>query len=319
MIDYWLLPLFASGVSAGVIALRLRFGDHGLDHPNQRSLHERPTPHGGGLGIVAALLLTGLPLGVPIILLVSTFALAALSLVDDARPLPSWLRLVVHLGAAGFACWLAGLPTWLWPVAMLAVAWMTNLYNFMDGADGLAGSQGAAGFLAYALGLALGGETVLAAWCAAVSFACIGFLYFNWPPARIFMGDVGSIPLGFLAGSIGLMGIWRGYWPLWYPVLVFAPFILDASLTLLRRTLRGARVWEAHREHCYQRMVRLGYGHRGMTLRWAAVMAAGATLAAGLLMVPTWLQWAATTGWLSSLGLAGLWIDRRWRSHDLPA
>ena len=313
--DSWLSSILSLGICSGIIALRLRFGDRGLDHPNQRSLHERPTPHGGGLGIVIAMLVIGVSLKVPPALLALVLALASLSLLDDAKPLPSWLRLAVHLAAAGVVCWLIDLPTWLWPMAMLAVAWMTNLYNFMDGADGLAGSQGAAGFLAYSVGLGLGGDPLLAGWCAAAALACVGFLFFNWPPAKIFMGDVGSIPLGFLAGSLGLLGIWRGLWPLWFPLLVFAPFILDASLTLARRAFSGARVWEAHRDHYYQRMVRLGYGHRGMTLRWSGMMLAGASLAVVLLMVPPWLQWSVAAGWLALLGVMGREIDRRWRLH----
>jgi UDP-N-acetylmuramyl pentapeptide phosphotransferase/UDP-N-acetylglucosamine-1-phosphate transferase len=198
---------------------------------------------------------------------------------------------------------------------MLAIAWMTNLFNFMDGADGLAGCQGVAGFAAYAAGFALAGDHNLAAWCAAVAAACGGFLLFNWPPARIFMGDVGSIPLGFLAGAMGFWGVWHGVWPVWFPLVAFAPFVLDASTTLLRRALSGARVWEAHRDHYYQRMVRLGYGHRGMTMRWGAVMLVGAAVGVAMLLVPARLQWALAFVWVASLATVGHGIDRLWRSR----
>jgi UDP-N-acetylmuramyl pentapeptide phosphotransferase/UDP-N-acetylglucosamine-1-phosphate transferase len=185
---------------------------------------------------------------------------------------------------------------------------MTNLYNFMDGADGLAGSQGVAGFAAYAAGFVMAGDSALAAWCAAAAAACAGFLCFNWPPAKIFMGDVGSIPLGFLAGGLGLVGIWQGAWPVWFPLMAFAPFVLDASTTLARRALEGKRVWEAHREHAYQRMVQMGYGHRGMTSRWAVVMGTGAIFAIGLLVLPaSWVQWIAVLGWLTFL----TWLGNR--------
>jgi UDP-N-acetylmuramyl pentapeptide phosphotransferase/UDP-N-acetylglucosamine-1-phosphate transferase len=99
--------------------------------------------------------------------------------------------------------------------------------------------------------------------CAGVAAAAAGFLCFNFHPARIFMGDVGSVPLGFTAGALGLVGWRSGAWPLWFPLLVFAPFILDATVTLLRRALRGEKVWQAHRSHYYQRMVQMGLGHRG--------------------------------------------------------
>lgn len=282
--DIWLAAPVSFALAWAVVRLRLRFADRGLDQPNHRSLHEKPTPHGGGLGIVLALL----------------------SLADDLRHLPFWLRLAAHLGAAAALYHLIGLPILWWLPAVLAVGRMTNLYNFMDGADGLAGSQGVAGFAAYAAGFAMAKDSAMAAWCAAAAAACAGFLCFNWPPAKIFMGDAGSIPLGFLAGGLGLVGIWQGAWPAWFPLLAFAPFVLDASATLARRGLAGKRVWEAHREHVYQRMVQMGYGHRGMTLRWAALMAAGALLAVTLLALPPWVQWIAVPAWLTFLAWLGM-------------
>ena len=304
--NLWLAVTVSFVLSWAIIGLRLRFADRGLDQPNHRSLHKKPTPHGGGLCIVLALLATGAWLGVPTHLLAMVLGLALLSLADDLWHLPFWLRLAAHLGAAAALCHLIALPIPWWLPAMLAVGWMTNLYNFMDGADGLAGSQGVAGFAAYAAGFAVAGDSALAAWCAAAAAACAGFLCFNWPPAKIFMGDVGSIPLGFLAGSLGLVGIWQGVWPVWFPLLAFAPFVLDASATLAWRALKGKRVWEAHREHVYQRMVQMGYGHRGMTLRWVVLMTAGALLAVALLALPASTQWIAVPGWLTFLAWLGI-------------
>ncbi len=305
--NIWLAVPVSFALSWAIIDLRLRFVDRGLDHPNRRSLHEKPTPHGGGLGIVLALLATGFWLGATTLLLAMVLGLALLSLADDLWHLPFWLRLSAHLGAAAALCHLIALPILWWLPAILAIGWMTNLYNFMDGADGLAGSQGVAGFSAYAVGFAVAGDSVMAAWCAAVVTASVGFLCFNWPPAKIFMGDAGSIPLGFLAGGLGLMGIWQGTWPAWFPLLAFAPFVLDASATLGRRALEGKRVWEAHREHVYQLMVLMGYGHLGMTLRWAFLMVAGALLAVALLALPGWTQWSAVAGWLIFLA----WLGKR--------
>lgn len=312
-----LLPIGALALCWLAIYLRLRFVDRGLDLPNHRSLHERPTPHGGGLGIVAALVVSGVLLDIPTAQVVAVFALSLLSLVDDVRHLPFWLRLSAHLAAAAVLCGLIGIADWrLWPPAVLAIAWMTNLFNFMDGADGLAGSQGLVGFSAYAVGFGLAGDPALAAWCAAAALACLGFLCFNWPPAKIFMGDVGSIPLGFLAGGLGVLGLWRDVWPVWFPLMVFSLFILDASVTLARRVLAGQRVWEAHRDHYYQRMVRLGYGHRGMTLRWSGLMGFGALLAIGLLGAPLWLQWTGAVAWCLVLMVLGHRLDRHWRSAN---
>lgn len=124
------------------------------------------------------------------------------------------------------------------------------------------------------------------------------------------MGDAGSIPLGFLAGSLGLVGIWRGAWPAWFPLLAFAPFVLDASATLARRALEGKPVWQAHREHLYQRMVQSRYGHRGMTSRWALVMGVGGLLSVVLLNLPAGLQWGAVLSWLTFLCLLGYRIAK---------
>ena len=153
------------------------------------------------------------------------------------------------------------------PIALallaLAVAWITNLYNFMDGSDGLAGGMSVAGFGAYSIAAWLAGDAATGALCAAISGASVAFLLHNFYPARIFMGDVGSIPLGFLAAALGIVGWRNDAWPLWFPLLVFGPFIGDATVTFFKRVARRERVWRAHREHYYQRMVRMGFGHRG--------------------------------------------------------
>jgi UDP-N-acetylmuramyl pentapeptide phosphotransferase/UDP-N-acetylglucosamine-1-phosphate transferase len=129
------------------------------------------------------------------------------------------------------------------------------------------------------------------------------------------MGDVGSIPIGFLAGSLGLAGWDRGIWPLWFPLLVFSPFIADASVTLSRRALRGERVWQPHRDHYYQRMVRSGLGHAGTARRWYAVMVAvgGSSLLA--LFAPQHFQYLTVFAWVSMYSYAGWLIDRRWQNH----
>jgi UDP-N-acetylmuramyl pentapeptide phosphotransferase/UDP-N-acetylglucosamine-1-phosphate transferase len=150
----------------------------------------------------------------------------------------------------------------------------------MDGSDGLAAGMTVIGFAAYAGAAALADEPELATICLCIAAAAAAFLVFNFHPARIFLGDVGSIPLGFLAGALGIIGWNDEAWPLWFPCAVFAPFIADATLTLVRRLIRGERVWQAHREHYYQRMVRSGLGHRGTAYIAYGIMAlcAGAAL-----------------------------------------
>jgi UDP-N-acetylmuramyl pentapeptide phosphotransferase/UDP-N-acetylglucosamine-1-phosphate transferase len=170
----------------------------------------------------------------------------------------------------------------------------------------------AIGFGAYAVAALLSGADAFGALCASLAAAAAGFLVFNFPPARIFMGDAGAVPLGFLAGSLGVLGWSRGLWPLWFPLLVFAPFVCDATLTLLRRLLRRERVWQAHREHYYQRLVRMGFGHRGTACIEYAAMAGCAAVALLARREPAVVQAGALA--LSAVALLGvaLWVDWRW-------
>jgi UDP-GlcNAc:undecaprenyl-phosphate GlcNAc-1-phosphate transferase len=288
-----------------------------MDHPNARSLHETPTPRIGGLGIMAGVAAASVWLAdanlTPVML--AAFALAALSILDDVRGLPVALRFLAHFIAAMAVLLALGLSGSNLLAGTLAVVWMTNLYNFMDGADGLAGGMAAIGFGALALAAWLANAPELAAFCAAVAAAALAFLRFNFPPARIFMGDAGSIPLGFLAAALGIMGAQQGVWPWLFPLLVFSPFIVDASVTLTRRGLRGEKIWQAHRSHYYQRAVLLGVSHR--QLAWAAygLMLSSAALAFTLLLLPRFMpgllaMWAVTY-------LVIFWaVDRRWhRAH----
>lgn len=309
--------LLAATLSVLVIGARLRFRESGLDRPGHRSLHATPTPHGGGLGIIVAALVIGVWAGVALPWLVAIAVLATVSFVDDWLHLPFWVRLIVHLCVSASVVFAHGsAPGLAAAVVILLMAWATNAYNFMDGADGLAGSMAIAGFGAYAFGFGEAGAAALALMCSGIAAAAVGFLYFNWHPARIFMGDVGSIPLGFLAGGLGWYGVVAGAWAAWFPLFVFAPFLLDASVTLGRRALRRERVWEAHRDHYYQRMVRMGLAHDLMCVRWLALMIAGAVLAAGLLVYAPALGWAGLLAWAIVLGVLGQLVDRRWNENE---
>ena len=289
-----------------------------LDHPNERSLHERPVPRTGGLAIAAGVgvgWLVGAP-GFAIALSLAA-ALAVLSFLDDLFTLPTAVRLLGHLGAAVAVVLLElRFPGWTAFVLLaLAVAWYANLYNFMDGSDGLAGGMAVFGFGAYAAAAWWSDVHPLAELCVVLAAASAGFLVRNFPPARIFMGDVGSVPLGFLAGALGLVGWNDGVWPLWFPVLVFAPFVCDATLTLLKRLARGERVWQAHRDHYYQRLVRMGFGHRGAALIEYTAMLGCAAAALVAREADESTQYLIVAGVAGALGLVAVWIDFRWSRY----
>ncbi|QQS54596.1 MAG: glycosyltransferase family 4 protein [Candidatus Competibacteraceae bacterium] len=290
-----------------------------IDHPNARSLHEQPTPRTGGLAVLAGIMIgmllimfktAGLPVHTLGFIFIGLIPLALVSFQDDRVGIPARWRILVHLLAAvsllvadlvpgslvlpGLAL---VLPAWLAiPLVLLFVVWMINLYNFMDGMDGFASGMAVIGFSALAgLGWADAG---FATFCLIVAAASAGFLVHNFPPAKIFLGDTGSTALGFLAASCSLWGAKAGLFPFWVALLVFSPFIADATVTLLRRLLRGEKVWEAHRSHYYQRLVLLGWGHRRTVLAEYALMLACAGSALLAVRLPP----------VGQITLAAIWI-----------
>jgi UDP-N-acetylmuramyl pentapeptide phosphotransferase/UDP-N-acetylglucosamine-1-phosphate transferase len=295
-----------------------------LDKPNARSLHTVPVPRTGGIGLLAGAATGGLITGIhwswgywcAIALIV------AISLADDLRSLSAAARFAAHLVAAVLAV-LALLPDSGLPMLVLAVlmvAWMCNLYNFMDGSDGLAGGMACSGFLCYAIAAAFAGSTQFALLNLAIAAAAAGFLIYNFHPARIFLGDAGSVPLGFLAATLGLTGWQQHDWPWWFPLLVFSPFIVDASVTLARRVLSGARFWEAHRDHYYQRLVRLGIGHRRTALLEYALMTGSGALALWAMTLRDTMQYGVLAAVAAVYLLLLVLIERAWRrpgvAHD---
>lgn len=296
-----------------------------MDHPNERSLHVAPTPRNGGLAILVSVAvglavgwiagaLSGTPDTSLLVILGATLLIGAVSLVDDTVGLPAGFRLGIH-GVAAVGVVVAGelqlstlaIPTlgtfslgWLAaPVTVLFLMWMTNLYNFMDGMDGLAGGMTVLGFSVWG-GLAWqSGQSSLAVLSMLIAAAAGGFLAYNIPPARIFMGDVGSVTLGFLAGTLALQGVTEGLSDLWAPVLIFSPFIVDATVTLIRRLLRGEQVWQAHREHYYQRLVLAGWGHRKTVMAEYMLMLACGISAVGYVQVSEPWRLAILLGWIA--------------------
>jgi len=320
-----LLPwgLAALGACAAILWTLLRTGlawRLATDIPNDRSLHTRPTPRVGGWGIVPVAVLL-IAVAAPALWLPALAAalLAALSQIDDRRGLPARVRFGGHAAAVAalVALYPADVPWWALACMAVLLVWLVNLYNFMDGSDGLAGGMALFGFGGYAVAASVAAhpDAALAAASVIVAGAALGFLLFNFHPARIFLGDAGSIPLGFLAGAFGYWGWREGVWPVWFPALCFAPFIGDASVTLLKRLLRGEKFWQAHREHYYQRLVQSGLGHASTAWIWYLFMAVGIMLAVWALQFDLLHQWLVVVAWAAVLVVAGLWIDCRWRRH----
>ncbi len=318
-----LAPALVAFAAAGVM-LRSRWAATLADLPNERSMHATPTPRVGGI----AILLGALPiaaafswetLAVP---LACAVALAVVSIADDARDLPIEVRLPAHVTAAAVAVLAMGaggheaLGVAQAIAATLAIAWMTNLFNFMDGADGLAGGMAVAGFGALAAAAAIAAQAPLALACAAIASASAGFLPRNFPPARIFMGDAGSVPLGFLAGAIGLQGALAAAWPAWFPILVFSPFIVDASLTIARRILRGERFWRAHRDHAYQRLLLAGWPRSRLACAAYALMAACAASALAGLAAGERARFGILLVWVAMYALLLFAIERGARAAN---
>lgn len=302
-----------------------------LDNPNERSLHTRPMPSCGGLAILLAVFLTSLVMGA-----VNTFSadmiwisagvllVAIIAFIDDRLTIHPAYRLAVYTAVAvmlvhaGFFFPTLELPGIVldWPeavvklISLLFIIWMINLYNFMDGMDGFAGGMAVFGFGTFALLGGTAGHELFSALNMLVAAAAGGFLVFNFPPARIFMGDVGSSTLGLLAAAFSLWGTKDGIFSFWIALLVFSPFIVDATVTLIRRLLRREKIWQAHRTHYYQQIVQAGWGHRKtVILEYFIMLGCGVTAIWGV-RAPEKLQAAMLLGWMIYYFLFFFWASQ---------
>jgi UDP-N-acetylmuramyl pentapeptide phosphotransferase/UDP-N-acetylglucosamine-1-phosphate transferase len=291
-----------------------------------RGLHAAPVPRVGGLAIWSGFMPVAFALAAPATLSPTLWAvpwllLFAVSLKDDVKSVSVPTRLGVHaIAAVWFAAALAhGAGISLPAAALVAFVcmWSLNLYNFMDGSDGLAVAMSIVGFVAYAAVLAY--RESPSGMALSLAAACVPLLAVNRPPARVFLGDVGAVPLGFLAAALGIGGIAGGMWPPWFPVLVFLPFAADATATLGRRVIARERFWESHRSHYYQRLHRLGAGHAGTLAVWTALMA-GTALTAVLCacVAPEWGV-AALGAWCAVHAVLFAGIDYHWRRRPPTA
>jgi UDP-GlcNAc:undecaprenyl-phosphate/decaprenyl-phosphate GlcNAc-1-phosphate transferase len=324
--------LVAVGFSTVAVVLLMLGAAHlPHDRPGARSLHDVPVPRVGGLAIWAGVLPVAILVPAPVagvgLWLLAWLAVIGVSLADDWRGVHPGIRLLVQTLAAAAVASAMFLPDTgvsstvalmsCTAAATFGIVWSANLFNFMDGSDGLAAAMAVCGFGAF--GVAAGLAGVPAPLYVALAAASLPFLAVNLPPARMFMGDVGAVPLGFLASAFGLAGYRSGVWPAWFPLLVFLPFVADATLTLVHRLVRGERAWSAHRAHYYQRLHQLGAGHRGTLLVYAAVMAGTAFTALATLTVRPAYGWGALFAWIAVIAALFARIDYHWlRRNPAP-
>jgi len=293
MIALWLLPVVAglSLLLTGAVR-RYALSHRLLDIPNARSSHSLPTPRGGGMAIVFGFLLA---LPVPVVLGLLPWSLlwallgagawvAWVGFLDDHGHVAARWRLLAHFMAAAWVlAWLGGLPPLTvfehsvelgalgHGLAALYLVWLLNLYNFMDGIDGIASVEAICVCLGGALLYVLLGQPALALTPLLLAAAVVGFLFWNFPPASIFLGDSGSGFLGVVLGGLSLQAAWADPRLLWCWLILLGVFMVDATLTLLRRLVRGERILEPHRSHAYQVASRRYGGHLPVTLATAGL------------------------------------------------
>lgn len=293
-----------------------------LDVPGDRHSHTISTPRGGGVGIVLAIVL-GAVLASPGLasppyewtsLAAGFLVLALLGFLDDRYSLPILLRLLVQLAASLLLLvslrqsgWVA--DAWLWIAAGIFLVWMTNLYNFMDGSNGMAAMQAVFAGLVIAV-LSFRSGDASAAWLALVlAAACCGFLPWNLGNARVFMGDAGSISLGFLLGSMLVWGVVQGSFSLPVAWMVMLVFVIDSTLTLLARVIRGERWYTPHKQHIYQRLIAKGWSHGHVM--WLYQMINLSLVVPGIVVAVNYPEWAEVVAISITSALAIAWLLAR--------
>jgi Fuc2NAc and GlcNAc transferase len=300
--------LIGAAILSWLLASRVRLYalDRLLDVPNERSSHSVPTPRGGGLaiaftalgGIVLAAILRWIDWNLAIALVGGGTMIAAIGWIDDHRSLSALTRFAVQFTSAGWAIyWLGGLPSLSVGSATLhigivgsilgiiGIVWAINLYNFVDGIDGLAAGEAISTGVIGGLILLAMGQTGLATVSLIIAAANAGFLPLNWAPARLFMGDVGSGMLGYLFAVLAIASENSGAVPLLLWVLLLGAFVFDATVTLCRRIAHGERWYHAHHSHAYQRMVQAGKSHAQVSSTILVI-----NLALALLAIVAWLR-----------------------------
>jgi UDP-GlcNAc:undecaprenyl-phosphate GlcNAc-1-phosphate transferase len=311
-----------------------------LDFPNERSSHIIPTPRGGGLAMV---IVTIISIGVlcyikPLSSVNSIFSIflgailvAGISLWDDLHPLLYWIRLIVHLVVAGIVVIEVGywrvlhIPFigaiylgWIGlPVTILWVVGMINAYNFMDGVDGIAGGQGVIAGLGWAVLGMLSGQSFIAGVGVVLAASCLGFLGHNWPPAKIFMGDVGSTFLGYTFAVLPVVAGQYDTHLSFVGVLLVWPIIFDTAATFLRRLLHHENVFSAHLSHFYQRLVATGYSHKKIASLYIGLSIISLACSAALFMEWPWVDYLVVL--IMVIMSLSLWLGTRRRESCIKS
>jgi Fuc2NAc and GlcNAc transferase len=293
-----------------------------VDHPGERHSHTVATPRGGGAGIILALLITSLFLpgsGGEIwgkCILPCVVVLAIVGWRDDHAALSARFRILVQLAASIYLVMCAHDHGWV-PgaggpfLAVLALVWMSNLYNFMDGSNGMAGLQGVFGGVVLSWLFASAGEYDLASVSALVAACCAGFLPWNLGRARVFMGDVGSVSLGFVFGALLVSGVGVKAFSVPIAVLVMLVFLTDSTLTLLVRVIKGEQWYNAHKQHLYQRLIAHGWTHNRVALFYQAINLA--MVVPGIVVAIKYpaLAWIMVMAWILIFSVGWLLVTRR--------
>ncbi len=299
-----------------------------VDVPNDRSSHSVPTPRGGGIAMVVGilgmlgLLTTLLPeqRATAIGILGGGLMVAAIGMLDDRFDLSARVRLITQIAAAVWLlAWLGGVgpieffgldfSILMLPVAVLFIVWSTNVFNFMDGLDGFAGGQAVVASTAASFLCLASGDSLLSYLMLATSGAAAGFLVWNWPPARIFMGDCGSGFLGFLFASTSIVAHKNGSISITAGITLLLVFLIDATLTLFRRMYQGEQWYKPHRSHAYQLATQLGATHRQVTLMSIVLFTAAATLAIAAAKPNTFSTIAVVA---YATVIVGVWLAINW-------
>ena len=289
-----------------------------IAQPGERQSHEVPTPTGGGLGIMFSIVVTslGLQLIMPVPgfwwqnMLPGILLLVIVGWRDDRHPVSATVRLLVQLAVS---LWLLGFG-WLqfsvsdlawFASVVVAMVWLMNLYNFMDGSNGMAGFQGVFAGLLMAVLFQINGHVAMALLALSVAAACAGFLPLNFPGARVFMGDVASVPLGFIFASFAVYGMQTGSIGVPLSILIMSVFIIDATLTLFTRVMSGEQWYTAHTQHVYQRLIIRGWSHRKVLIAYQAINVI--LVIPAIVLAKVYPQYAIVTAGLVLLLLGTCW------------
>jgi Fuc2NAc and GlcNAc transferase len=330
LLPAYLLIILVSWAITGTIR-RFAISNAILDYPNHRSLHVHATPRGGGLAIagimlfsITALYLAGqLRLDYLLGIGGGMLLVSVIGWIDDWRGLPAhWRGLGYLLSAIWASCWIAGIPDTMrfygliyFLISVTGITWLVNLYNFMDGIDGLAGSQAVITSSMGAFLLYQANDWSQAQLMFVLSASAAGFLIWNWPRARIFMGDTGSCLIGFVFGATALVSDTHETVPLTAWLILLSLFICDTTLTLVKRILSGEAWYQAHRQHAYQKLIQMGMSHKQLTCAVISVNLVILLPVAYLTTIAQSFEWLLTGGIYLAAGVGWLLVQLKFRTY----